>query len=805
MSEYTNTQQTTTETKGSGLTLNDLLQLALSNWYWFIVSILLCGGVAFFYLHSTAPTYQRTATILVKDSRKGSGAEVTAFNDILGGIGRRSAENEVHILQSRKLMEHVVEKYDLATTYTTEGSIRTSDIYGRTPLLVKFLTAQPSDFGTFQYKINKAGEVALYEFQNEDGPIGDSDARIKMHVGDTITTPLGNITLVATPYLDQYINKEVKVTKIPQNEATEIYRKRLSCQIADKLASVIAISMTDQVPLRAEHVINGIIDAYNADAIDDKRAISDLTQEFITERLASLSEELNLADSDIATFKQENRLYSPENEVLLGAEEIKQLRKDALSLEANREMAEYILAYIRDVDNPNALIPAATVSMSGASSALATQIGQYNENVLQYDRLRSSSSQSNPIITDLEAQLADVRKAIESSLESHIEGLNLQIEQVNRQQNIADNKMHSSPTKEKELLSKARQQKVKEELYIYLLTKLEENALVGATAESSARVIDHAYGSNKPVSPKGSLIYLIAVVLGFAIPFAIIYIREMLNTTVRSRRDVEEVLTAPFLGDVPKVNGKIHDNIIVKEDGRDAISEAFRMIRTNLNFMSIDNKIKVLMCTSSIPHSGKTFISLNLAATLAASGKRTVVVDIDLRRRTLTKSMGHRNNRRGLTGYLTNNIGSINDIINKSEVSPNLDFVFAGPQPPNPTEMLMSQRMEDFMNELRERYDYVIIDSTPAFAVADAIITDRLVDLTVYVIRQGNLDRRHLPDIEALYREKKFHNLSIVLNAVTYDRRTGGMGYGYDYYKSANEKNPVKRCWNSVCKPFSKK
>lgn len=804
MSEYTNTQQTATEPKSSGLTLNDLLQLALSNWYWFIVSILFCGGVAFFYLQRTAPTFQRTATILVKDSRKGSGAEVTAFNDILGGIGRRSAENEVHILQSRKLMEHVVEKYDLATTYTTEGSLRTTDIYGRTPLLVKFLTAQPSDFGTFQYKIDKAGGVTLYDFYDEEGPIGGENTRIKMEVGDTVTTPLGNITLIATPYLEQYGDKEVKVTKIPQNEATEMYRKRLNCQIADKLASVIAISMTDQVPLRAENVINGIIDAYNADAIDDKRAISNLTQEFITERLVSLSAELNLADSDIATFKQENRLYSPSEEVTLGAHELQQLRKDALSLEANREMAEYILAYIRDVDNPNALIPAATVSMSGASSALATQINQYNENVLQYDRLRSSSSQSNPIITDLEAQLADVRKAIESSLESHIEGLNLQIEQVNRQQNIADNKMHSSPTKEKELLSKARQQKVKEELYIYLLTKLEENALVGATAESSARVIDHAYGSNKPVSPRSSLIYLIAIVLGLAIPFAIIYIREMLNTTVRSRRDVEEALTAPFLGDIPKFNGKMHDSIIVKEDGRDAISEAFRMIRTNLNFMSIDNKIKVLMCTSSIPHSGKTFISLNLAATLAASGKRTVVVDIDLRRRTLTKSMGHRNNRRGLTAYLTNNIASINDIINKSEESPNLDFIFAGPQPPNPTEMLMSQRMEDFMNELRERYDYVIIDSTPAFAVADAIITDRLVDLTVYVIRQGNLDRRHLPDIETLYREKKFHNLSIVLNAVTYDRRTGGMTYGYDYYKSANEKSPIRRCWNRVRKPFTK-
>lgn len=807
MSENTNTQQATTEPKGRNLSLNDLLQLILSNWYWFIISLLMCGGIAFFYLHRTAPIYQRTATVLVKDSRKGSGTEVTAFNDLLGGMGRRSVDNEIHIFQSRKLMEQVVKKYDLTTRYTTEGRIRTTDMYGRAPLLVKFLTAKPSDMGSLRYKVDESGIITLFDFCDEEGSIRNAEGSIKLQAGDTVATPLGNITLIATPYLERYGHREIKVTKMPLNEVTESYRRQLKCEIADKQASVIAITMNDQVPLRAENVINGIIDAYNIDAIEDKQAISNLTEEFINERLLSLGEELNLADSDIASFKQQNRLYSPENEALLGAEELKQLRKDVLSLEANREMAEYILAYIRDTNNPNALIPAATVTMSGASTALATQIEQYNKNVLQYERLRSSSSQSNPIITDLEMQLADVRRAIESSLASHIEGLNLQIEQVNRQQNIADSKMYSSPTKEKELLSKARQQKVKEELYIYLLTKLEENALTGATAESNARIIDKAYGSNLPISPKRPLIYLIAVVLGLAIPFAILYLREILNTSVRSRRDIEEVLTAPFLGDVPQYGGKTVGGIIVKDDGRDALSESFRMIRTNLSFMSVDKEVKVIMLTSSIPHSGKTFVSLNLAATLAASGKNTVVIDFDLRRRTLSKTMGHRNDRRGMTGYLTNKIASIDDIIYKSEEEPNLSFIFSGPQPPNPTEMLMSQRVDQFIEELRGRFDYIIIDSVPAMAVADALIIDRLVDLTVYIIRQGNLDRRHLPDIENLYREKKFRNMSIILNGVTHSKRTYGYGYGYGYgYYSENEDNTtLQRRWRKFRGLFTKR
>ena len=807
MSENTNTQQMAAEPKGRSLSLNDLLQLILSNWYWFVISLLFCGGIAFLYLHRTAPIYQRTATVLVKDSRKGSGTEVTAFNDLLGGMGRRSVDNEIHIFQSRKLMEQVVKKYDLTTRYTTEGRIRTTDMYGRAPMLVKFVTAKPSDMGSLRYKIDESGLVTLFDFNDEEGPIGNSKNSIKLHAGDTVATPLGSITLIATPYLERYRDREVKVSKMPLNEVTEMYRRQLKCEIADKQASVIAITMNDQVPLRAENVINGIIDAYNIDAIEDKQAISNLTEEFINDRLVSLGEELNLADSDIASFKQQNRLYSPENEVILGAEELKQLRKDALSLEANREMAEYILAYIRDVDNPNALIPAATVTMSGASTALATQIEQYNKNVLQYERLSSSSSQSNPIITDLEMQLHDVRNAIESSLVSHIEGLNLQIEQVDRQQNMADSKMHSSPTMEKELLSKARQQKVKEELYIYLLTKLEENALTGATAESNARVIDHAYGSNQPISPKRSLIYLIAVVLGLALPFAILYLREILNTSVRSRRDIEEALTIPFLGDVPQFNGKTDGGIIVKDDGRDALSESFRMIRTNLSFMSVDREVKVIMLTSSIPHSGKTFVSLNLAATLAASGKRTVVIDFDLRRRTLSKTMGHRNDRRGMTGYLTNKIASIDDIIYKSDEEPNLSFIFSGPQPPNPTEMLMSQRVDQFIAELRSRYDYIIIDSVPAMAVADALIIDRLVDLTVYIIRQGNLDRRHLPDIENLYREKKFHNMSIILNGVTHSKRTSGYGYGYGYgYYSDNEEGSAwQRRWKRFRRLFTKR
>ncbi len=782
------------DNKTSRFTIFDILHLILSNWYWFVISIVLCSLVAWLYLFNTSPVYMRTATVLVKDSRKGSSAEFTAFSDIVGGIGRRSVDNEVYIFQSRRLMEQVVKKYDLMTRYTTSDRIRTTDMYGRVPMLVKFVDNDPSVKGSFKYHIAN-NRIYVDNFEN------NAFSTVVLP-GDTVATPLGRIVMIPTPYAQSNGDLEITVSRNTLNNTVEAYRKRLKCEITSKQTSVITISMADVVPKRSEDVINGIIDAYNADAIEDKRAISDLTKEFIDERLILLGEELNLADSDIATFKKRNQLYNLQSQSMLGAQEIQDLKKQELSLEGNIEMAKYILEYIQNNKTELSLIPASTVAMSGASSALSSQIEDYNRNLLEYKRLLNSSSESNPLLVELGSQVAEVRSTIISSLESHISGLELQASHINREHRKANARLDETPTKEKELLSKTRQQKVKEELYIYLLTKLEENALMGATAESNARVIDFAYGTDRPISPNRAMIYLVAIMLGAIIPFAILYLREILNNTVRSHRDIEETISAPYLGDIPHIEDKGTTVAQVKKDGRDALSESFRMLRTNLSFMSVNRDVKVIMITSSIPHSGKTFVSTNLAATIAASGKRVLLIDMDLRRRTLTKSMGHRNDRRGLTTLLTGNINSVADAISESGIISGLDIIFAGPQPPNPTEMLMSTQLDSLINELRDRYDYIIIDSVPAMAVADAMIIDRLVDLTIYVIRHGNLDRSQLGDIEQLYQSKRLHNMCIVFNGVAYTRH----GYGYSYvYLGDEDKSMLHRFIVNLKKLFAKR
>ena len=785
-----------TENRGPRFTLYDILHLVLSNWYWFVLSVTLCLLCGWLYLRCTAPVYQRSATVLVKDSRKGGSAEVTAFSDIMG-IGRRSVDNEVHILQSRRLMEQVVNKYDLRTNYTTKSTFRTNDMYGCAPLLVKFIDNDPHTRGSFVYRI-EGNHVNIGNFVIPN--VDNITFSASVLPGDTIATPLGKIVFVPTPYVERSSELDIHVSRSTLNNTVEAYRKRLNCTITDKMASVIAIQMSDIVPKRAEDVINGVIDAYNYDAIEDKRAISNITKEFIDERLALLSEELNLADSDIASFKKDNQLYNLQSQSMLGAQEIQEFKKQELSIEGNIEMAKYILDYISNNKTELDLIPASTVAMSGASAALASQIDNYNTSLLEYQRLLSESSESNPMILDLKAHIASIRNTIISSLESHINGLYLQASHIDREHRKANARLNETPEKEKALLSKTRQQKVKEELYIYLLTKLEENALVGATAESNARVIDFAYGADKPISPKRSMIYLLALIMGCVIPFAIIYLREVLNNTVRSRRDLESVLTAPFLGDIPQVEKTNNAVAQVKEDSCDILSESFRMLRTSLNFMEVSHPVKDIMVTSSIPHSGKTFVSSNLATTIAAAGKRVLLMDIDLRRRTLTKSLGHRNDRRGLTSYLAGRINSLDDVISQSEIAPNLDMIYAGPQPPNPAEMLMSSQMESLMTELRERYDYIIIDSVPAMAVADAVIVDRLVDLTIYVVRHGNLKFDQLYEIEEFHQSKKIHNMCVVFNGATVTKHS----YSYNYL-SDDKLKPWQRNLKRLKKLFKKR
>lgn len=758
--------------------VHDILQMILRNWYWFGLSVFVCLLFAAFYLKTTPKIYHREATILVKDSRKGGDMDITALSDLSGVSTRRNVDNEVYVIQSRRLMRKVVEKLNLTTNYTTEGTFRTVDLYRRSPIEVTFINNIPQQSLAFSATLRPDSTVHITNFSIEE----NNKDIVTGNLGDTISTPIGQIVINPTLYFNEkYFDRAIDVSKGNIESVVNAYRGAVSCNVVNKQSSIVSISMNNTVAQRADDVINTLINAYNDDAIDEKRSVSRATAKFIAERLEVVGRELGDVDRNIEEFKKKNQVIDLSTEASRSLSESSKYKSESLDLENQIQMAEYIKEYLLDKSNINALIPT-IVGINNAN--INTQITTYNVGVLRREKLATEASTNSPVINQLDRELAAIRQSIIAALDSHISTLRMQLSTFRNEEEQANSRITSAPSQEKAILSITRQQRVKEELYLYLLNKREENELAHAITESNARVIDFSFGPAAPVAPKSSIIMLTALLIGLGIPFVIFYMLEMLNTSIRGRKDIEDNLSVPFLGDIPQHSGSTVKGIAVRENGRDTVSEAFRILRSNMTFMNAQSdKMKTILITSSNPHAGKTFITMNTAMTLALTDKRVIVLDLDLRRRTLSKYLG-KGSAEGMSGYISGKVTDVRDIIIPSGIHKNLDLIAAGPMPPNPAEMLLSKRLDAIVKELEGMYDYILIDSVPAMNVADAMICDRLCDLCIYVVREGLLDRRQLPDIERLYRDKKFHNMCVVLNGSTgtnHYRYGYGYGYGYGY------------------------
>ncbi|MBQ0080485.1 MAG: polysaccharide biosynthesis tyrosine autokinase [Alistipes sp.] len=792
MAEY-NQNETSTQSAENTLndvqtfTLQDLIGIVLHKWYWFLISIVLCIFVGVLYIMRTAPVYQRQATILVKDTRKGSGTnEMQAFSDLAGFTSRRNVDNELFVLQARRLMLMVIDQLGLTVNYTTKVGLRTVDLYGVSPIAVTFINDVDTQNCVFKVKLEEKG-FTITSFRRgkatKQEAASDENFTAKGNYGDTIILPNGDIKIDSTPYLDEdYIGKTIRVSKTNREIVATRYRTATQSSVANKLSSIINISLNDVSARRAEDVINTLIAVYNQDAVDDKQQIAEATAEFIDERLSIISRELGTVDADVKAFKENNAVVDIKTNVEKTLTEATALKTEALSVDSQIEMAKFIQNYLNDPTKTYSLIPVTSIGDIQGSSALSTQIAKYNELLLKREKLLMNSSNNSPVIRELEGSKASLQKAILASLDSTIATLEIKVANIRREERKANSRISSVPKQEQQYLTIVRQQRIKEELYLYLLNKREENAISLAITENTARIIDSAFGPLHPVSPRKMFVMLIAIILGCAFPFAYFYLREILDTTVRSKHDIEKFTKVPYLGDVPIFTGETIRGVAVKESGRDTVSEAFRIIRTNMSFMNTqETKQQVLLVTSSNAHAGKTFVSTNLGMTLAFSGNKVLMIDLDLRRRTLTKHMGRRNNPMGVTKYISDSSVKVNQIITKSDLHENFDFVFAGLQPPNPAEMLLSKRLDDLITEARTMYDYIIIDSVPAMVIADALIISRVADLSVYVVREGLLDKRQLPDIDSLYRDNKLHNMCIILNGASERSHRYGYGYGYGY------------------------
>lgn len=756
-----------------GLNIVDLFMYLASQWKWFLLSILICGGIAW-YNYARAPlVYFRSATVIIKDpSNKASTSGLDRFDNFINKV---NVANEILQFRSKKLMREVVQRVHADVSYQIKDGLRSNELYNESPVLVSLPDALPEQSFSFTMTLKDAKTVTLSDFSGIE-----AKPSYEVALNDTVAIIEGmNVVVTATNYLrDSWLNTPIRVQKLPVESMVNYYKNALGIQQEEEEASILTLALKDSSPARAEDVLNTLITVYNEEAIKEKNQVAVNTANFINERLIIIERELGNVESNLESFKQRNQIVDIASSAGMYMTESQKYNADAMELETQLRLANFIKDYLTDPSKETDLIP----SNTGISDMnIENQISLYNAAKLKRDHLIDDSSVNNPVVQELNNSLRAMKQSIIRAVDNMIVSLNVKRNDAQNREMRAQDRVTAIPTKERQMLSIERQQKIKEALYLFLLNKREENALSQAMADNNARVIDGAEGSNAPISPNRNRILLLGLLVGIALPGAVCLAILFMDTRVHGRKDIEGVTSVPYLGEIPLDKEAMKDHrkkvMAVKEQGDDIVSEAFRILRTNMAFLSKKDKpAQVITFTSFNIGAGKTFIARNLSMSLAYMKKRVVMVDLDIRKGTLSRHFGHYHV--GVTNYLSDNTVKVDDIIQHKE---GFDLIPAGILAPNPAELLMDNRLDELMNELRTRYDYIIADNVPVGLIADATIANRIADLTIFVVRAGKLDRRQLPDIEKLYQEKKLKNMALVLNGANPERHGYGYSYGYGY------------------------
>lgn len=771
------------------LTPQELYHSIVKQWKWILLSLAVCMGCGVLYLAWKPQSYSRSAQIEIKDEDEGSASTALAmFADL--GISQASNNlyNEMAYFESPDLMEKVVERLGLQTNYVTRKKLRSTPLYGSTlPVTVTFETLGNNLGGSFKMEINEKEEIVLSKFRVKKDKI-DFQQKAPVHFGETVMTPLGKIKIEKTPFYGkdkeedgEPIEYKIGVARSSMKGAVKAWLAKLSVNELRKEASVVELSVTDGSSRRAEDVLNTIIQIYNEEWILNKNEVALASSDFIDNRLASLSGELSEVDSDIADYKSDNQIPDLIASASINLSEEQEVRKTLIELSNQQQMAKYLKDYLEKAGNPYGVIP---VNSGIQSQILESQIANHNNMVLNRNSMLSNSSDENPVVKNLNSQILDSRNAILTSVDNQIKLLETEIGSISREKLKYEKKLASNPEQARFLLSVERQQKVKENLYLYLLQKKEENQLNQAFTAYNTRVIARPNGDTDPVSPKPLTVFAFAFILGLGLPIGWIYVKEVSNTKVRDKNDLKG-LSMPFLGEIPKVNTRKFDDkehmVVVNAGNRNVVNEAFRVVRTNLNFMLDEaDKCPVVMVTSFNPSSGKSFVTINLALSLAIRGKKILVIDGDMRRNSSSAYVG--NPDTGLAQCLSGKVKNVGDAIVKGQLHENLDMLPGGKTPPNPTELLENGRLAPMIERLREEYDIIFIDNAPIQMIADGRIFSTVCTNTIFVIRAGLFERSLLPELDNVYRGKEYRNMSLLLNGTEGGGSYGNYGMAKSYY-----------------------
>ncbi len=762
-------------------------------WKWFLLGGILSITLAFLYLRYTTPQYSAKTVILIKENQKGGiSAEMKAFEDlgILGG-STNNIDNEIEIIKSRKIIGDVIKRLNYTVSYFSKGRVIESEIYNKSAPIFLEVVKKDSIF----YELDTVIRIL---------PISSTEFKLISKDGDEISTNLFNEVIQNNKLTFRVVNKskpqenvsnsEIKIAIRPLNSLIDSYQRRVVISPVNKNSSVINLTLNDAVKNKAEDFLDTLILLYNEDAVTDKNQVSEKTKNFIDERLDTIGINLKNINNNLKNFKVDNKLTDIKAEAELVLQTLTENNKQIIESKIKLSLIQSLNKELKNQEGDEGVLPASLVP---EDVTIAQLISEYNGLILEKKRaLRTGATKINAIVVNLSEQIDGLKSSLNKSLQNSEKGIQLKLDQLEKEDAKIKAKISGVPTQELKLQDIRLEQEIISGLYSYLLKKKEETAISLAVTVANAKIIDKAYGSTIPVSPKKNIIYLAALLLGGLIPFVFIYLINLFDTKIHNKIDLEEAVSVPFLGDIPKSDVK-EKVVIGGDDARSSTAEAFRLIRTNLDFMLANSKntSNTIFVTSTTSGEGKSFISINIAASLALSGKKVLLLGMDLRAPKVTEYLGLPD-RKGVTNYITDDELLLEDLkFNISDVK-NLDIISSGVVPPNPAELLMTKRVENLFTIVKEDYDYVIVDTAPVNLVTDTLLIAKYADMFMYVARANYLDKRLLSVPQTLYKEKRLPNMAMILND-TDPKRSYGYGYGgYGYGYVIDEKPWYKKLFN---------
>ena len=762
----------------------ELLFRYVIHWPWFVASVLICLIGAWGYLYFQIPVYQVSASIIIKDDKKGGNSGSADLENLgLGGVitSAQSIDNEIEVLRSKTILKEVVNSLELYITYYDEDEFPRQEMYKTSPVVVN-LTAQEAD---------KLSNAALIDMKLASD--GGLDVNLKVGLNEynkrfdklpaVFPTNVGTFGFTLR---DSLSNGQVEGQKEVRHISAVVsqpfgvakgYQWALTIAPTSKATSVATVSLINTNIQRGQDFINKLMEMYNRNTNNDKNEVAEKTREFINERIKIIDEELGNTEEKLETFKRNAGLTDISSDAQLAVSGNAEYEKKRVENGTQINLVRDLAKYINNPLNEYEVLPS---NIGLTDNGLTTQLERYNELVIERKRLLRTSTENNPMIINLDMSIRAMKANVKAAIDGTLQGLLIVKADLDREASRFSRRISDAPGQERQYVSIARQQEIKAGLYLMLLQKREENAIMLAATANNAKIIDEPVAEGGPVSPKPKMIYMIALVLGVGLPIGIIFLTSFTKFKIEGRGDVEKLTRLPIVGDVP-LTGEKNGSIAVFENQNNLMSETFRNVRTNLQFM-LGNGQKVILVTSTVSGEGKSFISVNLAISLSLLGKKVVIVGLDIRKPGLNKVFNISRKEQGITQYLSNPEKNLMDLVQASDVSKSLYILPGGTVPPNPTELLARDGLDKAIETLKKNFDYVILDTAPVGMVTDTLLIGRVADLSVYVCRADYTRKAEFTLINELAENNKLSNLCTVINGLDFQKKKYGYYYGYGKY-----------------------